>query len=288
MKLENKHIRVEVDPFGAVLKSIQKQNKEYLWQADPSIWAYGDHNLFPIVGRLHEGKYTLSGKEYNLPIHGFCIDRMFELAEQTEDSITFSLTDSAETRNMFPFKFRLLITYRLEGETLTKACRVENLDEKIMYFGIGSHPGFCLPADEADFASWKLRFKHPCKPTQVLVDMNTLMPNGKEQAFKMKDDQTIELSHDLFLDDALHLKDVCHEITLFSEKTDRSITVEYPDCPYLGLWQVPKDGADYICIEPWYNMPASSGERIDFSTKEDLISLQPGEAYENTLRITVH
>lgn len=39
-------------------------------------------------------------------------------------------------------------------------------------------------------------------------------------------------------------------LKLTSDKGKKSIHVNYPDMPYLGLWHWPKTDAPYICIEP--------------------------------------
>ena len=56
---------------------------------------------------------------------------------------------------------------------------------------------------------------------------------------------------------------------------------------YLGLWHVPKKEAPYICIEPWYSVPAYDGKVDDLDTKRDMIHLEAGGIYENKTVITV-
>ena len=63
--------------------------------------------------------------------------------------------------------------------------------------------------------------------------------------------------------------------------------MEYPDFPYLGLWQMPRCEAPYLCIEPWYGTPATDGIVDDFATKHDMIRLDPGQSYETTIQITL-
>ena len=58
--IENEQIRVEISDRGAEIMSIvgKKSGHEYLWQGDAKYWASRATVLFPICGRLTEGKYT--------------------------------------------------------------------------------------------------------------------------------------------------------------------------------------------------------------------------------------
>ena len=87
--------------------------------------------------------------------------------------------------------------------------------------------------------------------------------------------------------DAFFLENVCKKVTLCSDKSDRSVTVEYPDMTYLGVWHAPKTEAPYVCIEPWTSLPDYDREPGDFATKRDMMFLPAGESYTNTFTITV-
>ena len=56
-------------------------------------------------------------------------------------------------------------------------------------------------------------------------------------------------------------------VTLRTNKNDRTIRVDFPDCPFLLLWTKPN--APYICIEPWCNGP-------DFIDAPAAIDQKPG------------
>ena len=64
----NEQFTVIIDSKGAELSSMKSKahGTEYVWQADPSIWARHAPILFPIVGRLKDKKYTVGGKEYTI------------------------------------------------------------------------------------------------------------------------------------------------------------------------------------------------------------------------------
>ena len=71
--IENSEIRVQISDMGAELQSIclKADGSEYLWQGDKTFWSGRAYNLFPICGRLSEGKYTYAGKTYEMNLHGF-------------------------------------------------------------------------------------------------------------------------------------------------------------------------------------------------------------------------
>lgn len=140
--LENEELCVKISSFGGEIQSIvEKRNgREYLWQGDSKFWDEKAPNLFPYIARLTEGKYTYHGKEYSMQIHGIVKYREME-AEEKGDELIFSLQSDEETLSQYPFRFRFEIRYRLRGNALTVTCRVENQEDRTMYFGIGGHPG---------------------------------------------------------------------------------------------------------------------------------------------------
>ena len=58
--IENEALRVTVSSMGAEMISAVDKNDgtEYVWQGDATYWTGHAYNLFPICGRLTEGKYT--------------------------------------------------------------------------------------------------------------------------------------------------------------------------------------------------------------------------------------
>ena len=114
--LENDSLKVQVNSHGGELWSIQtKDGAEYLWQGDETYWKDRALNLFPYIARLTEGKYMLDGKTYEMPIHGFVNSSDLEVEEHTAQRLVLKLTDSENTREMYPFAFVYWLTYELVG-----------------------------------------------------------------------------------------------------------------------------------------------------------------------------
>ena len=64
--IENELFTVVIDSKGAELSSMRSKasGTEYVWQADPSIWARHAPILFPFVGRLKDKTYTVLCEGY--------------------------------------------------------------------------------------------------------------------------------------------------------------------------------------------------------------------------------
>lgn len=70
--IENECLKVRIKNFGAEIISVtDKEGREYMWSGDKSVWGYHAPIVFPICGALKDGRYTLSGKSYELGKHGF-------------------------------------------------------------------------------------------------------------------------------------------------------------------------------------------------------------------------
>ena len=73
--MTNGQIMVAVTVKGAELLSMvnhEAGNKEYIWVGNEKYWDGHGPSLFPIVGRVKNGKYMYKGKEYSIMSpHGF-------------------------------------------------------------------------------------------------------------------------------------------------------------------------------------------------------------------------
>lgn len=287
-KIENKWLTVTAAEEGAQLGSIRTPDgTEYLWQGDAKYWEDRAITIFPYVARLTQGNYYMDGKLYKMNNHGFAAGQRFRLAERTEESMTLELEDNEETYAQYPRHFVFRIIYSLQENTLEVRFVVENKDEKPMYFGIGGHPGFNVPlTPEKEFTDYRLRFHEACQPVRVGFTEKCFL-NGQDRAFALEEDRILPLSHDLFDEDAIVWKGMTDTITLETPGDSRSVTVRYPDMPYLGIWHMPKTDAPYVCIEPWRSLPSTQDEIAVFEEQEDLVKLESGQTYENVWTITI-
>lgn len=236
-------LRALVSETGAELCALDgADGTEYLWRGDPALWARHAPVLFPHVGRLPGGCYTWRGETYSLPLHGFAGERVFTVEARTPASVALTLRDDAATRAQYPFAFLLRVEYALAGETLRACFTVENQGDGPMPFGLGAHPGFCVPLREGlALDDYALRFGAPCRPLQHLLGDDCLM-SGETAPFSVREGVTLRLSSDLFDRDALVLSEMARSVTLFTAYDWRTVEVTFPDAPYLALWQPPHTG----------------------------------------------
>ena len=288
--IENAKIKASVSTMGAELVSLilKKTGTEYLWQGDKTYWTGHAYNLFPICGRLWEGKYTYQGKTYEMNLHGFARKTEYELAEQTDTSLTFRLTDSDVTYAQYPFRFELLLKYTLDGATLKTTFLIENKDEKELIYAVGGHPGFNVPLSDGEtFGDYTISFAEKCEPEKVLMSERCFCLDGKTEPFKVRCGKSFKLAHDLFDDDAIFLTNMAREVTLKSGVSKHFVTVSYPEMKYVGFWHAPKTEAPYVCIEPWMSIPADDGKVDDLETKRDMLRLASGAKREIEFTITI-
>jgi len=286
--IKNQYLSVEISDAGAELQSVKSTDgTEYLWQGESAYWEDRAPNLFPYIARLTDGKYTAKGRQYEMKIHGFIKYMTLQAETQTQDSITFRLDSNEETKKQYPYDFTYWQTYQLRDNILITTTRVENRGACRMYFAVGGHPGFCVPLEkELSFEDYYLEFDLVSHPYRVGFT-DTCFLNGQDKEYCLEQWSKILLRHDLFDEDAVVLKHMPHQVRLASGKGTRSVTVRYPDFPYIGFWHKPKSEAPYVCIEPWSALPSRDGIVEELSCQSDLTGLDAGENYEITWTIEI-
>ncbi|MHC5083928.1 MAG: aldose 1-epimerase family protein, partial [Planctomycetota bacterium] len=248
--IQNQQITVGVKSLGAELCRLRAASGcEYLWQADPGVWAKHSPLLFPVVGRMHnDGHYQLDGVKYVMPKHGFARDSEFALVESDDASLTFELTDSDTTRACWPFSFRLRVRYALEAAAVRIGFEVVNTDKRAMYFSLGAHPALACPLQEGlEFDDYYLQFETAETADRWCLE-NGLLGRRDEKFLDTTD--RLDISEALFADDALVFQNLkSNTLTLKTDKGDRSTRVEFDGWPDMGIWSA---GAGFVCIEPWF------------------------------------
>ncbi len=285
--LQNEMIDLVVSSLGAEMRSLRFGGAEYLWQGDATYWGERSPLLFPYVGRLTGGKYRLSGREYAMNLHGFARKKEFALEEKTGDRLVFLLEDDSETLQQYPYHFQLWLCYTLRQNQVEVAYKVLNLSEKEMFFGIGGHPGFRLPLEEGlCFEDYYLAFDSPHTPSRIGFTKSCFL-NGINEPYTLAEGCRLPLRHDLFDGDAIVLTNVAKRATLKTDKGGRSVSMEFENWPYLGLWQTPKKAAPYLCLEPWLSLPARQDIVEDFACQAGLVRLPAGESWQNAWALEI-
>lgn len=286
--LENEHLTATFSSEGAELTSVRsrKSDQEYIWQADPTVWARHAPVLFPIVGRLKNDEYHLNGKAYSMSQHGFARDQNFTVVDQSEDLVTFRLTASPLTREQYPFNFVLDIQYTLSDHQLSVNYRVTNQDQSVMPFSIGGHPAFLCPAQqEHHMEEYQLEFEKPETLDRHFIEDG--LRNGEAERL-LTDEKVLPLHRHLFESDAIVFRHpVSQQVSIVRQSDGQPlVSVRFPDFPYLGIWQ--KLGADFYCIEPWFGVADTHQASGDLLEKEGIVKLSPEEQFNASFQLIFH
>ncbi len=289
--LENRELKLTFSSLGGELRSIinKSNGKEYLWQGNPEYWAGRSPNLFPIVGRVKQGKYKIGNTSYEIKSpHGFVRISELQVREKTENSIVFGISSSKDTRSCYPYEFDFSVRFTLEENRLTVTYNVNNTDDKKIYFSVGAHPGFNLPInDDERFEDYSIVFDDICTPNEVICD--NCFITGQKRPFMLNDNKVLPLRHNLFDNDAIILSDMkSRKLSVCSNKSKNSITVDFNDFEYLGIWHKPLTEAPYICIEPWNGLPSEVNSDEELTNKPAIISLDPGANYTSKYSIEIN
>lgn len=169
-----------VAPYGASLRGAT-------WRGEPVVTSYhGRENkqggqgdvLIPFPGRVARGAYTFEGTAYQMPIndkespgaiHGFLRSRVWEVAGQAEDRVSFQLR--FEGAEGYPFALEANVGYTLGQNGLACLFTLTNRGDKAAPVAAGFHPYFTALSDTIDndtltvpFASY-LEFDERLIPT---------------------------------------------------------------------------------------------------------------------------
>ena len=238
--LENEFIKVEIEHFGAELKSVYNKidNTELLWQGDLLWWGKTSPILFPRIG-YEENELT---KQYSVPKHGFARDNTFIVLRRTPDELVFLLSETDIKSISFKLPFKLYVTYSLSKSTLNISYEVDAYFD----FMIGGHPAFNLSKEDNS-----LHFNNDefFKLKAQKIDFNTIHHKAKPN---------LDITDETFIDDALVFKNESKENSV--KLNDSLILKHYSQ--YLGLWSPPC--APFVCIEPW-NVSSHNSKNLSYS-----------------------
>lgn len=290
MRILHNGAMMSIDPMGAQMLSYQDASKKnWLWSAKEGIWGSAAPILFPVIGSLKAGKVLIGGKPVFLPKHGFARKSLFSLQEEGVDFATFMLSDTQETRAVYPFCFGLKVTHRLLSDGFETLYHVENRGNEEMPFTLGGHPGFLCPMEEGEvFSDYEVRFEKPEKGQCLRVLSGGLL--GDIEPFPMESDhQRISLTYGLFDErDTLVFPGILsRNVSLVHSKTGKGIRLHFPQSSCLAIWTMPNAHAPYLCLEPWNGLPAFERETGHFEDKPYHLRLQPQESFQAGYRMEI-
>lgn len=156
--LQYRSYSAEIDPTrGANCTKLRYANDQAILLREPPNngepdhpYLYGMPILYP-VNRISGGQFEFEGRVYRFPInepstgchlHGMLHDAVFDVAEQTEHSVTCVFQRPYLD---FPHEFRLEIRYSLSDDGLTQCVKIVNLSGQNMPNFLGFHTTFNVP-----------------------------------------------------------------------------------------------------------------------------------------------
>ncbi|QPM90236.1 aldose 1-epimerase family protein [Pseudooceanicola algae] len=267
-------LSVTLSPLGAEMQAITlADGRELLWHGDPAHWSGRAPVLFPIVGRAPDDILSSGGVEAPMKQHGFARRSTFELEEATASLARFVLTDSDESRGVYPFLFRLTLTYRVEGAQLSVLAEVENRDSHDMPFGLGFHPAFAWPLPGAEGEDHHILLRDDAEPALARLTDGYLTDDRLPSPF---DKGLLTVTPDLFEADAMIFPEGSGSELLYAAQGGDApaLRFRFENTPNLGIWTKP--GAPFLCIEPWHGMAARQGAGPEITERPNTVRLSPG------------
>jgi len=285
--LENDVLKVVVSKHGAELQSIynKKNQKEYLWQGDKAYWERKSPILFPIVGKLANNTYHVKGRVYHLTRHGFARDMTFEIIEKSKHYVKFMLKANEETMFIYPYNFKLTVSYRLVDNRLTVKYKVYNNSAGLMYFSIGAIPVFNTNLSENGIEDYYLDFEENKTLKAKVIDTEVNLVKKEEKQIIDKKDK-LDLDYSLFEDDILIFEDVS-KVILKNKINDEKIRITH-DFPLLGIWTSRRNPkCPFISLEPLHGIGDYVGIPQEISDKPFIQSVLPNGKFRTKYTLEI-
>lgn len=247
--LKNDDYVVEISEKAAEVHSFKRINEDYnyVWCGDEKYWGGRNPILFPQVGSNSDKTIKVDGIKYKTGNHGFARNQVFSLMSQSDNELILGIKENEDTLSQFPFKFELLVTYKLNNNRLDIIYTIKNNDDKIMPFGFGLHPAF---ACSHDYINTKIVF------------------NNKEEC-----GYELLINNELFDKYPTYVIDKPNSTKASLYSNDRIVSIEYINFNIFALWSK----GDFICLEPWMNHVGEDPE-IELKDRENSLYLNSNES----------
>ncbi|NVN03587.1 MULTISPECIES: aldose 1-epimerase family protein [Asaia] len=268
----NGRYTARVAALGAELCSLcDETGRELIWSG--SAWPRHSPVLFPIVGRLLDNHALIDGLDYTLTQHGFARDRVFRWIERTPTGCVLVLEDDPISRALFPFAFRLTLSYSLDDEGLQLRYDLANPDSlSVLHASLGAHPAFVWPFQpDTQKTDYVIDFEAP-EPESLAVLYEGLIAEGERPS--PVSGTRIRLDDNLFENDALIFMNPASRSLRFHADKGEALVFSWHGFEQLGLWMKP--GSDFLCVEPWQGYASPVDFDGPFEQKPGLLHLQPG------------
>ena len=293
LTLKNEHCAVTVTDAGAMLRSLVRDGREYLWQGDPAYWAGQAPVCFPIVGVLPKGASTAFGKPCRMKRHGVARINPFTLTEHHRNGATFTQVADDNTLAAYPFDYRLEIRYELVDSTVAVTYHIINSGGEPMPFVIGGHPAFQVPEGKTIYDYTLVFNKEGKEAGNHQEELHYLAPNDqgyqveeKTGSLKLKDGQ-VPVTKGFFDQILTYMFDGAQisSVGLLVDETPY-VTIDCGDFPYLGVWTI-EATHPFVCLEPWYGLCAPDGYKGELKDRPGIQKLEAWGTWEKSYSIRI-
>lgn len=286
--LENDELKAVISDHGAELISLwdKREGRELIWEADPAVWDRHAPVLFPFVGKVNGGQYRYEGRVYEMKRqHGFARDTDFDCVREEAGQVIHRMTDTEETREIYPFSFVFEVVHTLEGRSLTEEYRIRNTGDHTMYYSVGGHPGFAVvPGTKR--SEYQLRFEGKDSVEYILIDpVSTAAKTDTVYQLSLTDG-CCGVPDDMFDRDALIMDgDQVQKVEILHADGTSYVCMETEGFPSFGIWSQP-DGP-YICLEPWAGRVDDVGFCGEIRDKFGIQKVEAGTCDSKKFKVTV-
>lgn len=278
--------------FGARDESGNRM--ELFHPAEHFTYPGGSPVLFPVTGRSacdgELGFYRHRGTRYPMPIHGFARDLPWDVEDVAADEagarITCSLQDTEETRRVYPYAFRIALTYRIREGAVSVEAAVENPGEEPLPFHLGYHPYFRVPI-RPDGDRTRCLMRVPSFATWELANLcatGRQAPIDPREAFEPERALGEETMDRVF---AALRPDEQGRVCCWARDPEAGYAIEVEfdarEFPVFVVYTSPE--APYACLEPWTGLPGGLGD--DTPSGQQAQRVPPGGRVENTVCVRV-
>ena len=269
LKSGDAQARIALD--GAELLGWRAGGHELLWTPHPAIWPGTAPILFPIVGWARDGIIRVDGQSYPMGVHGFASYLPFECEDVAGDRATLALADSPHTRAIFPFAFRLSVTFSLTPDSLDCDLVVENPGQKPLPYAIGLHPGFAWPL-AGSLATHRIIFAEPELPHVPVIALGGLF-SQTTRPIPLEGELALDAA--LFAQEALCFLNARSPSLIYDNGTGMRLSVAHVNMAHIALWARPP--APFLCIEGWSGHGDPENFVGNLRDKPSIILLEPGQ-----------
>lgn len=291
LTIESDVLRIQIDQMGAQLSSIyhKKYNLEYLWQKDPSYWKSSAPVVFPVIGKLTDGKYRYRGNEYELKSNGLIRYKMVDVCKKGSDFVEFVYKTDEDDLKRFPFPCQVQLLFQVTDNKLTVSATITNTGNDDLYYFYAGHPGFNVPLYDHEYCDdYYVEFDKKENMDIYEVCETGQLINKKQQFFAHEN--RFFIRKNLFQKEALafvHPKS--NSLMIKNIKNEHFIRVNFSGFDNVAVWSpyIPNKDLRFICVEPWIGHTEFRGFNKDWDEHEEIAVLHPRKSKTHVFSIEI-